>query len=85
DQWWKVRCAADGSFLAVDSERGTTVWRAPPSDDAFRQVFSAPGSEDSLGVADLHTVDGRAVATSEGVVAISTDSGVTWTRMEDWR
>ena len=85
DQWWKVRCAADGSFLAVDSERGTTVWRASPSDDAFRQVFSAPGSDASLGVADLHTVDGRAVATGGGVVAISTDSGVTWTRMEDWR
>ncbi|GAB3022104.1 hypothetical protein GCM10011376_27210 [Nocardioides flavus (ex Wang et al. 2016)] len=85
DQWWKVRCAPDGSFLAVDSERGTTVWRASPSDDAFRQVFSAPGSPSSIGIADVRTVGGRVLASGEGVAAISDDAGATWTRLEDWR
>lgn len=85
DQWWKVRCAADGSFIAVDSERGTVVWRAGRTDDAFRQVLAAPGSAASIGVADVRTVDGRVLASGEGVVAISDDAGSTWTRLEDWR
>ena len=85
DQWWKVRCAADGSFLAVDSERGMVVWRAATTDSAFREVFRAPGPATSIGLADLHTVDGRALATGVDVAAVSDDSGLTWTSTEDWR
>ena len=85
DLWWRVRCAADGSFLAVDSERGVVVWRAERSDDAFRRVFEAAGSAASLGAADLRTVGGTAVASGTGVLATSEDSGLTWTRVEEWR
>jgi hypothetical protein len=85
DQWWKVRCAPDGSFVAVDSERGTVLWRAARGDDAFRQVLAAPGVAASIGGADVRTVDGRVVASGEGVAAISEDAGSTWTRVEDWR
>ena len=85
DQWWKVRCAPDGSFVAVDSERGTTVWRAASGDDSFRQVLAAPGAAASIGGADVRTVDGRLLASGEGVGAISDDAGATWTRLEDWR
>ena len=85
DQWWKVRCAPDGSFVAVDSERGTVLWRAARGDDAFRQVLAAPGVAASIGGADVRTVDGRVVASGEGVAAISEDAGSTWTRVEGWR
>jgi hypothetical protein len=85
DQWWKVRCAGDGSFIAVDSERGMEVWRAASGDDAFRQVLSAPAPADSIGGADVRTVAGRVLASGEGVVGISEDAGATWTRLEDWR
>jgi hypothetical protein len=85
DQWWKVRCAADGAFIAVDSERGTVVWRAARTDSAFRQVLAAPGSTASIGGADVRTVDGLVLASGEGVAAISEDAGSTWTRLEDWR
>lgn len=85
DQWWKVRCAPDGSFVAVDSERGTVLWRAANGDDAFRRVLAAPGSDASIGGADIRTVDGRVLASGEGVAAVSDNSGSTWTRLEDWR
>lgn len=85
DQWWKVRCAPDGGYLAVDSERGAVVWRAEKGDDAFRKVYDAPGTAESIGSAELWTTDGRVFVSGEGVVAISVDSGKTWTRVSTWR
>lgn len=84
-QWWKVRCAPDGSYLAVDSERGTVVWHAEAGGGSFEKVFAAPGPADSIGAADLWTHDGHAYASGPGVVAISDDSGRTWTRVRKWR
>jgi hypothetical protein len=83
DQWWKVRCAPDGSYLSFDSERGTTVWHTQGG--AFRQVLAADGSAGSIGNADLWTYDDVAIASGQGLGAISDDSGLTWTRIEKWR
>jgi hypothetical protein len=85
DQWWSVRCGPDGSFLAVDSESGMTVWRADQAGDSFREVFSAPGTPGSIGTADLRVQDGRVFASGDGVVAFSDDAGRTWTRVRTWR